>query len=217
MTQLICQPLSSYNLAFHTMSHQSSLIVIHFYSYDSFSCAASSFFHGCAIVLTEAACHDSFLTHSWLIFWLILTHIVLHAGRIFQQRHCNCIICLVVESALHVYKGQFSPWFGQFRKFGNSSTLLQALYSLNAQPPGLECLKTFELLIPILCHHCFHHKIPGSIDSWPYTNQVCSLHIWRTLTYQLGCGTEKSVSYDCVTGSARNRTQSTGLVFRIES
>ena len=30
------------------------------------------------------------------------------------NNHCNCIVCLVVESALHVYKGQFSPWFGQF-------------------------------------------------------------------------------------------------------
>ena len=71
------------------------------------------FSHGCAIVLTEAACHDSFLTH-------FLTHIILHAGRIFWQRHCSHIVCLVVESALHVYKGQFSPWFGQFRHYWNS-------------------------------------------------------------------------------------------------
>ena len=45
------------------------------------------------------------MTHTWLIFW----HIILHAGRIFRQRHRNRIVCLVVESALHVYKGQFSP------------------------------------------------------------------------------------------------------------
>ena len=82
-----------------------------------------------------------------------LTHIILHAGRIFRQWHRNCIVCLVIESALHVYKGQFSPWFGQFiiqtlLAFSyyakliqqNSSTLLPALYSLNARPPGLECL-----------------------------------------------------------------------------
>ena len=43
-----------------------------------------------------------------------LTHIILHAGRIFWQQHCNRIVCLVVDSALHVYKGQFSPWFGKF-------------------------------------------------------------------------------------------------------
>ena len=109
MTQLIRQPLSLYILPFHTMSQRSPLIVIHSYSYDSFSCAASSFLHGCTIVLTEAA--------SWLIF---LTHIILHAGRIFRQRHHNHIVCLVVESALHVYKGQFSQWFGQFRYYGNS-------------------------------------------------------------------------------------------------
>ena len=41
-----------------------------------------------------------------------LTHIILHASRIFWQRRCNHIVCLVVESALHVYKGQLSPWFG---------------------------------------------------------------------------------------------------------
>ena len=51
---------------------------------------------------------------SWLISDSFLTHIILHAGRIFQQWHHNHIVCLVVESALHVYKGQFSPWFGQF-------------------------------------------------------------------------------------------------------
>ena len=53
-----------------------------------------------------------------------LTHIILHAGRIFQQRHHNRIICLVVESALHVYKGQLSPWFGQF----TIQTLLEFSY-----------------------------------------------------------------------------------------
>ena len=121
MTQLIRQPLSPYNLSFHMMSHRSSLIVIHFYSYDSFSCAVSSFLHGCAIVLTEAARHDSFLTH-------FLTHIILHAGRIFRQQHHNCIICLVIESALHVYKGQLSPWFGQF----TIQTLLEFTYYGNS-------------------------------------------------------------------------------------
>ena len=49
---------------------------------------------------------------SWLISDSFLTHIILHAGRIFWQWCHNCIICLVVESALHVYKGQFSPWLG---------------------------------------------------------------------------------------------------------
>ena len=53
-----------------------------------------------------------------------LTPIFLHAGRIFRQRHHNHIVCLVVESALHVYKGQFSPWFGQF----TIQTLLEFSY-----------------------------------------------------------------------------------------
>ena len=53
-----------------------------------------------------------------------LTHIILHAGRIFQQQRLNCIVCLVIESTLHVYKGQFSPWFGQF----TIQTLLEFTY-----------------------------------------------------------------------------------------
>ena len=116
MTQLIHQPLSPYNLSFHMMSHRSPLIVIHSYSYDSFSCAASSFLHGCAIGLLRLRV----MTH-------ILTHIFLHAGRIFWQWCHNCIVCLVIESALHVYKGQLSPWFGQF----TIQTLLEFSYYRN--------------------------------------------------------------------------------------
>ena len=53
-----------------------------------------------------------------------LTHLILHAGRIFRQQHHNHIVCLVIESALHVYKGQFSPWFGQLLQF-TIQTLLE--------------------------------------------------------------------------------------------
>ena len=53
-----------------------------------------------------------------------LTHICLHAGRIFRQQRRNCIVCLVIESALHVYKGQVSPLFGQF----TIQTLLEFSY-----------------------------------------------------------------------------------------
>ena len=107
----------------HTMSNRSSLIVIHFYSYDSFSCVASSFFPW----LRYCAYWGCM---SWPISDTFLTHIILHAGRIFWQWHRNCIVCLVVESALHVYKGQFSPWFGSDitgiliqRKFINSASV----------------------------------------------------------------------------------------------
>ena len=64
---------------------------------------------------------------SWLISDSFLTHIILHAGRIFRQQCHNRIVCLVVESALHVYKGQFSPWFGQF----TIQTLLEFSYYAN--------------------------------------------------------------------------------------
>ena len=147
----------------HMMSQRTSLIVIHSYSYDSFSSVASSFFPwlcycaywGCA---------------SWLIPDSVLTHIILHAGRIFWQQCHNCIVCLVIESTLHVYKGQLSPWFGQFTiqtllEFtyhgnflynGNSSTQLQALYCLNTRPPDLESLKLSDW-VSILHHHCVYH------------------------------------------------------------
>ena len=67
---------------------------------------------------------------SWLISDSFLTHIILHAGRIFWQRCCNHIVCLVIETALHVYKGQFIPWLGQFTHHGNSSPVfISALLS----------------------------------------------------------------------------------------
>ena len=37
------------------------------------------------------------------------------------------------------------------------------------------------------------------------------------ITYQLGRGTEKSVSDVCITGTAQNRSQSTGLVIHIKA
>ena len=162
------------------MSHRSSPIVIHFYSYDSFSCVVSSIFPwlrycaywGCT---------------SWLIPDSFLTHIILHAGGIFQQQCHNCIICLVIETALHVYKGLFSPWFGQFRYYRNSHQW-KFINSASVTVPSkcstsrIGVSQTLGILVSILCHHCVNHKLPGSIDSWPTTNQVCSLHIWYTLT-----------------------------------
>ena len=171
------------------MGQRSSFIVTHFYSYDSFSCVASSFFPwlrycaywGCT---------------SWLIPDSFLTHIILHAGRIFQQWHCNCIICLVVESALHVYKGRSAHGLDNShimriliqRKFINSAS---GTVQSKCSTSRLGVSKTLGILITLLHQHCLHHKLPGSIDSWPNKNQVCSLHIWHTPTNQLGCGTEE--------------------------
>ena len=174
MTQLICHPLSLYILSF-TWWVKCLLIVIHFYSYDSFSCVASTFFHGCTIVLTEAVCHDSFLTH-------FLTHIILHAGRVFWQWHHNHIVCLVIESALHVYKGQFSPWFGQFTYYRNSSPVFIRFNSASVKVQS-KCLtsrfgvsKTHGIFIAVLHHHCSYHQLPGPFVTWSNSNQVCTLH-----------------------------------------
>ena len=147
----------------------------------------------CIIIFPMAARHDfpdSFLTH-----------IILHAGRIFQQWHHNHTICLVIESALHVYKGQFSPWFGQFRHNWNShimgiliqwnsSTQLQALYSLNAQPPDLESQKLSDL-VSNLCQHCFQYQLPGSIDTWESPSQIRTTHTWLTPECVLGIGNQE--------------------------
>ena len=148
-------------LILHTMSQRSSLIVIHFYSYDSFSCVASSFF------LWLCYCAYWGCT-SWLIPDSFLTHIILHAGRIFQQWCHNHIICLVIESALHVYKGQFSPWFGQFRHYWNSDITGIHIRQKFINPASVKVLskrstsrfgesKTLGILVPILRQHCLHH------------------------------------------------------------
>ena len=84
---------------------------------------------------------------SWLISDSFLTHIVPHAGRIFWQWHHNCIICLVIESALHVYKASSvhhwdnSHIMGIHHQYSSDSTQLQSKYSLSAWPPDLECQK----------------------------------------------------------------------------
>ena len=60
-------------ITYHSHDESQVLSYCHpFYSYDSFSCVASSFLHGCAIVLTEAARHDSFLTYFWLALFSML-------------------------------------------------------------------------------------------------------------------------------------------------
>ena len=100
---LICHPLSPYLLQFTQWVKHSPFLSSLFTLMPPFPVLHHHFSHGCAIVLTEAACHDS-----------LLTHFILHAGRIFQQKYCNSIICLVIETVLHVYKGQFCPWLEQF-------------------------------------------------------------------------------------------------------
>ena len=167
----------------HTMSQMSSLI--YFSSYDPFSCVASSFFHGCAIVLTEAA----HLTH-------FLTHIILHAGRIFQQWHHNHNVCLVVKSALHVYKGQFSPWLGQFTNDENSSPVFIGFNSASVKVQSKLDLQiwsvknswnfghnhTISLLTSSTTRSIRHLvKFKSSLHSayWAYAYKLIGLWNWR--------------------------------------
>ena len=207
------------------MSQMFSLIVIHFYSYDSFSCVASSFF--------PWLCYCAYWgCVSWLISDSFLTHIILHAGRIFQQQHHNHIVCLVVETALHVYQGQFSPWLGQFitgiYHLNFSSELIMGthhLYSLdsisalsqvksNTWPPDLECQKLSDFLVTMLHHHCLHHQLPGPIVTWEshFKFELHILGLCLNVCWVLGIRKEKSASNIKVTNTTRNRSWSSGLL-----
>ena len=140
MAQLIRHPLSPYILSFTKWVKYPPLLSSILFLWSLFLC--------CIIILPWLHYCAYWGCMSWLISDSFLTHIILHAGRIFQQRHCNCIICLVVEIAWHVYKGQFSPWLGQFyisleliSCIHWIQSLLQSKYSLGTQPPDLECQK----------------------------------------------------------------------------
>ena len=147
------------HISYHSHDESNVLpFVILVYSYDSFSCAASSFFpwlHYCAY----------WGCTSWLISDSILTHFILHAGRIFQQWHHNHIVCLVIETALHVYKGQFSPWLGKYIScIHQIQSLLQSKYSLSTWPPDFICFGVSKLLD--ICSHsyiiiCWHKQLSG--------------------------------------------------------
>ena len=70
MTQLICHPLSPNILSFRVRGPL--LLSSIFTLMTPFPVLRHHFSHGCAIVLTEAACHDSFLTHVWLTLFSML-------------------------------------------------------------------------------------------------------------------------------------------------
>ena len=105
-----------------------------------------------------------------------LTHIFLHAGRIFQQRRRNRIVCLVVESALHVYKGQFSPWFGQF--------MIQTLLKFAIQISQ-------EFTTGLLIHWKFVISASGTVPSKRLTSR---LGVSKTLEFDLNLTSSLCIS-----------------------
>ena len=191
----------------------SSLIVIHFYPYDSFSCV-------CIIIFPWLRYCAYWGCTSWLISDSFLTHIILHAGRIFQQWCHNCIICLVIESALHVYKGQFSPWLGQFTYYGNSSPVFIGFNSAsvkvksNAQPPDLECqkLSNFWSQSYVNIAYIINFQVqstPGNIH-FKFELHILGLHL--SVCWVLGIRKERHASNIRVTNTTRNRSWSSGLL-----
>ena len=140
----------------------------------------------------------------------------------------NRIVCLVIESALHVYKGQFSPWFGQFtiqisQKFSMGILIQRKFHSASGtvlskrSTSRLGVSKALSILVSILHHHCVYHQLSGSVNSGTSTNPVYSLPFWNTITNQLGHGIEKSVLDNCATGTVQNGSQSAGLVFHVQN
>ena len=136
MTQLIRQPLSPYNLSFHMMSQRSPLIVI----LSTLMTPFPVLHHHFSMAVLLCLLRLRVMTH-------FLTHIILHAGRIFRQRHRNHIVCLVVESALHVYKDQLSPWFEKIYYSDITGILIFREYSYNK-----------------IHQHCFRHCIALTLD-----------------------------------------------------
>ena len=94
---------------------------------------------------------------SWLIPDSVLTHLILYAGRIFRQRCHNCIVCLVVESALHVYKGQLSPWNEQL-----TINNLQFTHYWNSNITGTHILREFSY--NKIRQLCFRHSTALTLD-----------------------------------------------------
>ena len=132
-------------------------------------------------------------THFWLI---VLTHFILHASRIFQQWCHNHIVCLVVETALHVYKGQFSPWLGQFitgiRHQYSSDSIFASVKVQSRHSTSRLCLfwsvKTLQYLLTILHHNCLHHQVSGPFVTWEKIYQILPSYTWNMSKCVFGFG-----------------------------
>ena len=72
----------------------------------------------------------------------------------------------------------------------NSSTQLQAQYSLNAQPPDLESQKLTDL-VSKLHHHCCQHQLPGPFNIWEGPSQIQTMHTRLTPECVLGIGNQE--------------------------
>ena len=98
----------------------------------------------------------------------------------------------------------------------NSSTLLPALYILNARPPGLECLKLTnfwsQTYIIIAVNINFQvNSTPGKVH---FKFKLRILGYRLSVCWELGIRKEKSASNNRVTNSTRNRSWSSGLLIR---
>ena len=196
------------------MSQMSFLIVIHFYSYDSFSCVASSFSHGCTIVLTETAHHDSFLTH-------FLTHIILHASRIFRQCH-NHIVCLVVEwlslpcmhiraSSAHGLDNSDITGILIWQKFINSASVtVQSKCSTSRF--GVSRTLKFLSQSYINIAYIINFQVQLTPGKLHFKFELCILGLCLSVYWVLGIRKKKSASNNRVTNSMRNRSWSSGLL-----
>ena len=153
-----------------------------------------------------------------------MTHFILHAGRIFWQQHHNHIICLVIDTALHVYKGQFSPWLGQFTYHGNSSPVFigfNLCFSqhtvLSAQPPDFACFGVSKTLrfwpqSYIIFAYIINFQVQLSPGKIHIKFELRILGLYLSVCWVLGFRKEKSVLNNRVTNTMRYRYWSSGLL-----
>ena len=193
-TQLIHHLFSSYILTYTQWVWGPLLLSSIFTLMTPFPVLHHHFSHGCTIVLTEAACHDSFLTHFWLTLFSMLVEYSGNDIIIALSAYSLRLPCMYIRAcSAHGLDnsditGIHILWEFSYNK--NLSTQLQALYSLNARPPDLESQKLSDL-VSNLCHHCFQYQLPGPIDTWESPSQIWTMHTWLTPECVLGIGNQE--------------------------
>ena len=118
--------------------------------------------HPCSLLRLLFLCHIIIFPVAVLLCLLrlhvmthFLAHFILQAGRIFWQWHCNCIVCLVVETALHGYKAISAHGWDNSSLVFIGFNLASVTVKSSTQPPWLHLLwcQNFWTLLTFLHHH----------------------------------------------------------------
>ena len=145
----------------------------------------------------------------------------------FQQQCHNHIVCLAIETALHVYKGQFSPWLGQF------ITSIHVMSCLNCLPERYsrsfqefqKCIRKdigFSLCTaPPLYHTFLYFRSVSSRIDW---RRFWEWKAWILRLRTEGTNCKVTEGWGRVRGNERylgitrsNRRGKTSLIFELDS